>query len=115
MAHATASWVAWRSHDLDRTEESGRRALEIWRTIPNRYPCDWMALWPLIAAALDRHQIERAIEYARELLPLTQNPLPVELERIVNAAIASREVGEIQAAGATLARGVEAAKDAGYL
>ncbi|MFZ0829865.1 MAG: AAA family ATPase, partial [Thermoplasmata archaeon] len=110
MAHATQSWVSWRTGDLERAVESGQRALKIWREIPNRYPCDWMAIWPLTSIALDRQEIPRAVELVRDLLPPSQNPLPPELDKLVRAAIASEEEGQTDAAGSTLRRALEVAR-----
>lgn len=114
MARATASWVAWRAGDLDRAAKEGEGALKIWHGIPNAYPCDWMAIWPLIGVALQRGEIPRAVEFARGLLPLSQNPLPRELEDLVREAIASEEVGDTTAAAQTLEKALREARGLNY-
>ncbi len=114
MAHATACWVAWRTGDLDRAVAEGDRALKLWHEIPNSYPCDWMAIWPLVGVALQRGEIRRGVELARGLLPLSQNPLPAELDRLVRQAIASEEAGDLNAAAETLGRALDQARERNY-
>jgi eukaryotic-like serine/threonine-protein kinase len=114
MAYATECWVGWRAGDSEKAIQRGQRALKIWREIPNRYPCDWMAIWPLVAIALEREKIPGAIELARGLLLESQNPLPSELEKVVREAIALEEAGDTAAASATLARALQVAKRLRY-
>ena len=114
MAYATSSWVAWRAGDLDRAVAAGERALKIWHGIPNSYPCDWMAIWPLIGVAIQRGEIPRAVELARGLLPLTQNPLPLELEELVRQAIAGDEARDSKAAARTLEKALQGARRLNY-
>jgi tetratricopeptide (TPR) repeat protein len=114
MAYATASWVAWRAGDLDRAAAEGERALKIWHEIPNSYPCDWMAIWPLIGVALHRGEIPRAVELARGLLSRSQNALPRELEELVRQAIDREEVGDSRAAARTLETALEGARERNF-
>jgi len=114
MALATASWVAWRAGDLNRAAAEGERALKIWHEIPNSYPCDWMAIWPLIGVAIRRGEIPRAVHLARGLLPLSQNPLPPELEGLVRQAIASEEVGDTKAAARSVEMALQRARGLNY-
>jgi eukaryotic-like serine/threonine-protein kinase len=115
MAYATESWVAWRGGDFEKAIEKGQRALKIWREIPNRYPCDWMAIWPLVAIAVERHEVSPAVGLARELLAASQSPLPPELAKLAREAIGSEEAGQSEQAGLTLARALDVAKRLRYL
>lgn len=115
MAYATACWVAWRAGDLDRAAAEGERALKLWHEIPNSYPCDWMAIWPLIGVALEREEIPRAVELARGLLPLSQNPLPTTLDELVRQAIAREEVGDSKATAQILEKALEGARELKYV
>jgi tetratricopeptide (TPR) repeat protein len=115
MAYSTECWTEWHAGHFDKAVESGHRALKIWREIPNRYPCDWMAIWPLVAIALDRNDVPGAIELSRGLLPKSQSPLPPELDTLVRKSIASEETGETAAAGAILAQALGVARRLGYI
>ncbi len=114
MAYATASWVAWRTGDMERALAEGERALQLWHEIPNSYPCEWMAIWPLIGVALHRGRTSRALELARGLLPVSQNPLPLELEELVRRAMALEESGDRPAATQALERALDAARRLKY-
>ncbi len=115
MAYATECWVAWRGGDFEKAIRSGRRALRIWQEIPNRYPCDWMAIWPLVAIALEREEIPEATELARGLLSESQNPLPSELEKVVREATVVKEAGDTATARTTLTRALQVAKRLRYV
>ena len=110
MAYATECWSEWRAGHFDKAVESGQAALRIWGEIPNRYPCDWMAIWPLSAIALERHDLNGAIELTRGLLPPSQSPLPPVLDSLVRKAITSADAGESATVGTTLGEALEVAR-----
>jgi predicted ATPase len=89
MAKANLAWLAWREGKHDDALTSGREALELWHGMEDPYGVDWMALWPLIAIALDQNNMAQAIEHARALFGPNQHPLPQELMVITQKAIAA--------------------------
>ncbi|MGC2289424.1 MAG: hypothetical protein WA688_06165 [Thermoplasmata archaeon] len=114
MAYATESWVAWRGGDYQKAVDRGERALKIWGEVPNRYPCDWMAIWPLVAILLDRHDASGALDLARALLHPSQQPPPLELSRLIREAVRLGETGDLPAAGRALAKALEVARELHY-
>ena len=81
LAKANQSWLAWRAGNLAEAEREGRTALEELRALPIPYPLHWLALWPLLAAALARNDTETAVAHAQALLPAPQQPPPSSLHR----------------------------------
>ena len=94
MARANLAWVAWKNQRLDDCEKLGKRALELWHGMDDPYSFDWMALWPLIATALTRKQIENAIKLAEGLFPESQHPIDDEVMAATKQAIDSWKTGD---------------------
>ena len=115
MALANRAWVSWRRGDVVGVDAPGERALEIWRGLPERYMVDWLALWPMIAAAHSRGQLERAVDLARGLLQPTQEPLPARLRTLVDAAVQAATHGDVATASSSIGRAVDVAQEEGYL
>jgi class 3 adenylate cyclase/tetratricopeptide (TPR) repeat protein len=89
MAIANRSWVHRRRRRDADAEADARNALDLWRSLPVRYPFEWMALWPLLDIHLERDHLGEAIACARDMLEEHQQPLPLDLrtgaERAVDA------------------------------
>jgi class 3 adenylate cyclase/tetratricopeptide (TPR) repeat protein len=115
LARANRSWLAWRAGDLAGAEREGRAALEELRALPIPYPLHWLALWPLIAAALARTDTETAVAHAQALLPAPQQPPPEQLASLVTAGIEAWDQGRREAATRNLQAAVELAQDLAYL
>ena len=94
MANANLAWVAWKEQRRDDCEKLGNEALELWHGMDDPYSFDWMALWPLIAAALARKQIDRAVKYAEGLFSENQHPIDDEVMSATQAAIDSWKRGD---------------------
>ena len=115
FAVANDAWVHWRSGDTDQVDPLGQSALDTWAKLPERYPVDWMALWPMIAVSLARGDTERAIALSRGLLAPTQEPLPPVVHDLVNDAIRAADSGDLVKAAEMLNRAVETAQQTGFL
>jgi hypothetical protein len=76
---------------------------------------DWMALWPLVAIALDARQVEQAAEYARGMLPPPQQLLHEPARTLVHSAVQAWDNGQSAETEQLLRRAVRAAADLGYL
>jgi hypothetical protein len=74
-----------------------------------------MALWPLIAVALARGDLEEGLMQARALFGPNQQPLPHPLSKLTRSALESSEKNQREAAQTYLAKAVEAARQIGYL
>lgn len=82
LAQANQAWLAWRQHDLTALRDHCQLALACWQQLPVTHasaPFQWTALWPLLAAALDKSEGEMAVAYARQLLDAHQQQLPEPL------------------------------------
>jgi tetratricopeptide (TPR) repeat protein len=109
------AWLAYRNGDLLTAEQSAQEAIVLWRQSPLVYPFQWLALWPLIAAARVKSREDEAWGYARALLEPTQQILPDELNASLKAAVQAREGGQAEAARLHLDRAMILAREMGYL
>jgi hypothetical protein len=75
------------------------------------YPFQWVALFLLLAIALNRGETSKMTEYARSLLAPVQMRLPLELETALQNALDTSP----QAARKQLAGAIQLAKQGGYL
>ena len=115
VARANRSWLAWRAGKLTEAEREGMAAVEELRALPIPYPLHWLALWPLIAAALARDDTETAVTHARALLPPPQQPPPKQLASLLTSGIEAWDQGRREAATRDLRSAVEVAEDLAYL
>jgi DNA-binding SARP family transcriptional activator len=115
MANANLAWVAWREGNLTEAAAAGRAALELWDSLPARYPFDWLAVWPMIAVALEQDDIGEAISLLRELESPTQQPVPANLRPPIERALWAWEQDDQDAAHACLKIAVQTASELGYL
>ena len=112
MAKANLAWAAVRRGWMDRGEVLGREALQNMSLV---YPFRWAALWPLVGVALERQEEATALDCARQLLDPTQQRLPDEMTRALEAALAARDGGDASEANLHLRRAAEMAVGLGYL
>src|SRR5262249_12718230 len=90
----TLGWIAWCAGDETTAVAEAKVALEVWTEgVP--YPFKWMALWPLIAIAIECKDVSAAAKYSQQLLDPPQQPLPPELAacvaEIINAHNSAQE------------------------
>ncbi len=79
------------------------------------YSFDWMALWPLIATALARMQIDRAIKHAEGLFPASQHPIDDEVLSGAKSAIEPWKNGKIDLAESQLESALAVAQQHHYI
>ena len=115
VAHACQAWLAWRGGDLEAVPEHGEAALALWAGLPFDYPFHWLALWPLLAAALRRDQLDQALKCAHGLLHPSEQLLPEAVTAELQAAVASAIAGQIIQTRSHLQTAVELAQAAGQL
>jgi DNA-binding SARP family transcriptional activator len=113
VAYAGQAWLAERAGDLDAVFQHGEAALALWAGLPFDYPFHWLALWPLLAAALRRNQLDLALKYAHGLLHPSQQLLPEAVAAELQAADASMTAGQVTQAHSRLQAAVELAQAAG--
>lgn len=115
MTCAVLAWAAYRQGDLDEVLREGSRAIDVWEGLPNRYPVDWLAAFPLLAVALDRQDVEAARRCAEAMLAEGQQPLPERLAEPLRAGAEAARSGGTIAAWESFAVAVDRAIELVYL
>ena len=115
MASANLAWIVGRSGDRAEAGKWAHHALDCWREERTAFPFRWTALRPLIALALVEGQLLEAIDFARELLDISQQPLPEYLAVDVRGAVVAWDSGNAATARRLLGAATERAAGNGYL
>ena len=115
MTKANLAWVAWREGRLTDAEAGAQEALSLWHGMEDPYGFDWMALWPLIAMAVERDDVGEAIERARALFGPNQHPLPEEMAKMVRQAIDAADENDVESTRSCLGSALEIARKLGQL
>jgi eukaryotic-like serine/threonine-protein kinase len=115
-AIANLAWVALVIGDIDEALGAAEEALSCWEAQPRHvFPFHWLARLPLLAARVQRAQIDEAIEEARALLHPRQQRLPLRLTTALGAAVDAATTGDDKRVRKTLGVAIRAAHHAGYL
>jgi tetratricopeptide (TPR) repeat protein len=112
VAEANLAWLEWRAGELDIAMIRCQTALT---HMGAEYPFQWTALLILVAALLDRQQIEQAVGYAHALVDPAQQLLPDPIELLLTQAIHAWEQHDSVIAQQCLAEAVRHALTLGYL
>lgn len=115
IARANLAWLAWRIGDLPAVRQEGTAALENWQEAGTGAPFRWLALWPLIGAALNEGSLPQALTYAAMLLDETQQPPPQTICERLDSAFAAWHEGYGVQARAHLEAAASIAATRGYL
>jgi len=96
LARANQAWLAWCRRDDTALREHGAAAVALWQQLPVTHasaPFQWTALWPLLAEARQREEIDAAVAYARALLDPHQQQLPDALVAPLTQALQAWDSG----------------------
>jgi adenylate cyclase len=115
MAKANLAWVSWKERHLNDCEKLGTEALDLWHGMEDPYSFDWMALFPLMAAAIARNQIEHAIKFADGLFSENQHPINDEVMAATKQAIHSWKNGDGVLAESQLGTALQTAERNHYI
>ena len=115
MAAATSAWVAWRGGDDTTVRQEGPRALDLWGSLPNRYPIDWLACFPLLAVATKDRNLADGSRWAQLMLTEQQQQLPDAIAKPLREGVVAAEQGDAAVAIADFEVGLSRAKEQGYL
>lgn len=90
QAHGSIAWAARRAGEGRTAQREARAGAALWRRhCPAVYaPYEWIVGWPLLGVDLDAGRTSRALDRARGLLQPPHQPLPSELRRAVESALA---------------------------
>jgi tetratricopeptide (TPR) repeat protein len=114
-ARGNQAWLYWQEGDLDKAESEGNTALELWGQVPFVYPFHWTALWPLIAIAVERNQLDKAAQYAYALLKPDQQHLSEDLTVTLESAMNAVRDNQLEIARQGFRKALELAQEIGYL
>jgi len=115
VAEANLAWLAWHDGNAGAVQTDGQAALAYWGRTPTAFAFRWLALWPLLAQALDQGSIDEALGYGRSLVAPGQQPPRIPLAAILEEVIGAGEQGQEETARGYLARAVELAREMNYL
>jgi pantothenate synthetase len=100
---------------VDGVQTHAQAALALWAGLSFRYGFEWLALWPLMAAALQRDQLGEAVDAARRLLHPSQQRLADELTAALQAASEALAAGQTAEVRDHLESAIRLAQAAGQL
>lgn len=118
LARANQAWLAWRQQEYSAVREHGAAALAVWQQLPVTHasaPFQWTALWPLLAEALQRADVDTAVGYARTLVDPHQQQLPDALATPLTQAMLAWESSVAAEVQRRLAEAVTQAEQCHYL
>jgi hypothetical protein len=114
-AKANQVWLDWCAGDLDAVERKGQQALEGWKQVAFVFSFQWTALWPLMAVAVERDQLDQAVRYAADLLAPDQQALPQTVTAFLEQAIHTWQNDQPAAARQKLAHALALAEEINQL
>ena len=84
-AKANYAWLAYRSDQLNEATGLADEAIDFWGDID--YPFQWLATWILLAIALQRNDLETAVEYASAIIKPGQQRMPETIADHLQSAV----------------------------
>ncbi len=115
MAAATRAWLASRSGDEAAVKREAVRALDLWSSLPNRYPVDWLACFPLLGVAAKRRDLPDAQRWVQMMLSEQQQRLPDSIAQPLRDGLAAADRGDAATAIAHFDDALVSARVQGYL
>lgn len=115
VAEGNWAWLHWRAGEWDAAYAHGQTALGHLQNSMFAYPFQWAVYLPLLAVATTRGQVSEAVQYATQLLDVTQQLLPDPLNALLAEAVAHHRQGANAQARASLQAAVRAAESLNYL
>jgi DNA-binding SARP family transcriptional activator len=112
-AEANLGWLAYRAGDSDSAARHCEAALVEWQRL--QYPFHWLALWPLLALALDQDRTADAVDQARAMLDPVQQRPPDDLEALLEEATHAWDEGQTESTRECLKQALDLAGGMGYL
>ena len=113
VASATLAWVARRKGDLQTALRLAQGAVDFWAE--ERFRVQLLALWPLLELAALRAEQPIVLQCASALRAKGQYRLPIELESLVDRALAANDCGDQPATEVALDQALQLAASMGYI
>jgi predicted ATPase len=114
-AQANQAWIDWRAGDPDAAEKHARQALAGWKQVKFVSSFQWTALWPLMTVAVEKDQIEQAVQYAADLLAPEQQALPQTVTATLEQAIHAWQNNQLEVTRQQLAHALTLAEEINQL
>ena len=111
---AHLGWVALQRGDLGEAEERCERALNVWAQDPACSQSVWLMAWPAISCALERGDLEAAVEYSTLMTRPGQQALRGDIDTRLGEAVRLYRRGERDAARGELVALEAEAREYGY-
>jgi DNA-binding SARP family transcriptional activator len=118
VAWANRAWLAWQAGDAPLAIDHGQAALQAWAKFPTpyaRYVFQWLALWPLLAVAVDQRRLGEAEKLAQDLLSPAQQPRLAPLPALLTEAIRACQSDDQDRASALFHQVLQTAQTLGDL
>jgi tetratricopeptide (TPR) repeat protein len=115
MAKGNLAWAHLRNGDVAAAFEQACAGVEKLRETPQGHILLWVALWPLIGAALAREQIGEVTKHMEQLLIPPQMAIPADLEAQMRAAVDAWKKNNQSEANLHLKKVADLAREIGYL
>lgn len=117
-AHANQAWLAWCDGELEAVEQQGRLAFQCWSQLGEGHASLtfwWTVRFPLMAVAMERGQLEQAIDHARVIVESTQQKLADPLTAALEQAALAWENADRDSAQTQLEDALRLAQTFAYL
>lgn len=85
------AWVALREGDLAAAKRHGTETVRLMNQFNPGFPGRWIGGWPIIAVAVAEGDVPRALEYARDLLDPSQQPMPDDVQEAITVALSAEQ------------------------
>jgi DNA-binding SARP family transcriptional activator len=113
ILQANTAWLHFRNGEQGKAYDQAQAAMSTWEVTP--YPFFWLALWILLAVALQENRLSAAVASAQDMLDPAQMKLPDDVEHELGTAMRFWEAGDTDKARNHLAQAVAMAQEHGYL
>jgi hypothetical protein len=113
ILQANKAWLHFRNGEQETAYEQAQAAMSTWEVTP--YPFFWLALWILLAVALQENHLSDAVAAAQGMLDPAQMKLPDDAEHKLGAAVRFWEAGDTDSTRNHLTQAVALAEEHGYL
>jgi class 3 adenylate cyclase/tetratricopeptide (TPR) repeat protein len=118
-AYANLAWIYWKKGDLEGFEANFKAAYQAWDRVDKAHASrsmQWLALMPSLSVALDRDELNQAVDHARIILDPTYSVrLEADLTQALAQSIEAWEAGRIEETREFLRQSLELASKYGYL
>jgi hypothetical protein len=112
LAKGGMAWLSWQEGRLQDVVVMAEQAAALFRLPAQGFgPFQWIYLFPLVAAQLAAGRPAEAVAAARQVLDVSQQRLPDELESALASAGAAWDQGEIEAVRDKLAHALRLANE----